>query len=217
MRTRLAIPLALLGRFDEAKREVTRSLDVLIATAGPDHVDTGGAHLVLGDVLYEAREWTEAETHYRRALAIFTGRADEMFPLQGLGRCELALGHTAPAIELFARALVAAENLHGADSLLIFNFLVDLAEARLEAGTAEQAIEPLERAVRLEVANPDALDPATRGALRFLLARALWSRTAERARAVALATEARALMEPVDPAPEELPALRRWLRSHTAR
>jgi hypothetical protein len=72
----------------------------------------------------------------------------------------------------------------------------------------------LSRAFELDLGNGDGTLTVIKGRVRFHLARALWSRPAEREWAKALAREALAFLEAVDPAPAELAQLQQWLAKH---
>jgi hypothetical protein len=115
--------------------------------------------------------------------------------LRPLARLELATGAPRKALEDCERALKVDERVQGAEAPDIALDLACLAEVHLARGAPEQATPLLERAQRLHVSAPR--DPLDAAWASFLLARALTEqrKASERARASALAEEARTRME----------------------
>jgi tetratricopeptide (TPR) repeat protein len=216
-RSRLAVALAHLGRIAEAKTHAAAAVATLSARIGAEHPETALARLASGDVFLEAGEPAAAVAEFREALPLTKGTASEEYTLLGLGRSELALGHGAAAAEHLAGAIAGAQQLYGADAPNLMTYYRDLGRAHLADGHPERAIAPLERGLELDRANGDGTLAVIKGGLRLHLARALWSRPADRDRARALADEALAALSPLDPAPPELAELRAWLTAHRRR
>ncbi|WP_164017187.1 tetratricopeptide repeat protein [Pyxidicoccus trucidator] len=115
--------------------------------------------------------------------------------LRDLGRVDMATGAWKAALAHCQRTLKLDEQTQGAESPDAALDLACLGEAHLGLGAPEQAVPLLERARRIDAkARLDRRDAAR---VSFLLAQALWERRApeERARAMALAAEARGWLE----------------------
>ncbi len=82
----LALTLAALGRYDEARIWEERRLALAREIQKP--VIEGEAHLGLGDLAFEAREWVEAERLYRVALEVWKGSGYK----RGLALARVRLG-----------------------------------------------------------------------------------------------------------------------------
>jgi tetratricopeptide (TPR) repeat protein len=148
----------------------------------------------LGNVLEDAGRHDEALATDRKALALagrLFGPAHSFSALvsSNLGEVLNSLGRHAEARASFQSALAIWQRA-GADSLFIAYALAGLGKASLGEHRPEAAIDPLERA--LAVREEKHAAPELVGETRFALARALWSRDADRPRAVALARAARA-------------------------
>jgi tetratricopeptide (TPR) repeat protein len=90
------------------------------------------------------------------------------------------------------------------------------AEARLGLGRTEEAIADAERA--LAIVAEDGSSQSALANTRLVLARALWGRKADRARAHALAEAARdTYREAGDAHADELATVDRWLATHHIR
>jgi tetratricopeptide (TPR) repeat protein len=215
--SRLAVSLAKLGELAEAKAHAAEAVAVLAEKIGADHAETAIARLATGDVLFDAGEYAPAAESFRVTLPVVAGTPNEEYALYGLGRCEIELGDGAQAAEHLARAIVGAEQLHGKDAANLMSYHLELGRAHLVAGRADRAQPALERALEIDNANAAGTLPALKGRIRFHLARALWSRPAERRRALALAEEARGQFASIDPAPREMSELRAWSATHRVR
>jgi tetratricopeptide (TPR) repeat protein len=120
------------------------------------------------------------------------------------------LGRYAEARVDFARAVDIWRRAKADDTFLSYA-LTGLGTALLGEGKAGEAIAPLEEALRSRVDNR--FDPERLGETRFALARALWSRPHERARARELATQALADYAQVKTPTAPKPDVAAWLRA----
>jgi hypothetical protein len=106
-----------------------------------------------------------------------------------MGEALNRLGRFSEARASFERALAVWREI-GAGEFLRSYGLTGLGKTFLGAGNPGDAVAPLEGAVAARVATKAA--PSLLGESRFALARALWSRSSDRPRALTLARQARA-------------------------
>ncbi|HVR01347.1 MAG TPA: protein kinase [Polyangia bacterium] len=102
-----------------------------------------------------------------------------------------------------------------ADAIFLSYALTGLGIAYLGEGKADEAVAPLEEALRVRVAKQ--FDPERVGETRFALARALWSRPADRERARTLARQALADYAQVKTPTVPPPDVAAWLRAPSTR
>lgn len=107
----------------------------------------------------------------------------------GLGSWHLHVKQFREALAFLEKARDIQQKALGADHPHISRPLARMGRARLGLGDWERAIPELERALGL--AEKRGAPPGTLEEARFALARALWNRKGDRARAVELATHAR--------------------------
>jgi tetratricopeptide (TPR) repeat protein len=180
--------------FEGAVAIARRALEVTQRALGNEHpmAITGLANL--GDLYATNGRYEDAVTADRGALAMAERVLGPDHPLVGniySNECE-ALNHLAR----FAEALPACQRAlaiwraAGSDATILSYGLTGVGLALLGQGKADEAIAPLEQAMPARAAGH--LAPALQGETRFALARALWSRAAERSRALGLARQARA-------------------------
>jgi tetratricopeptide (TPR) repeat protein len=105
-----------------------------------------------------------------------------------MGDVRLASGQAREALSDYRFALPILEKAYGADQPQVVVALISIGQAELALGQPARAIEPLERAERM---LPATGAPDDRGAVRFLLARALWDARRDRRKARDLANAAR--------------------------
>lgn len=171
-----------------------RAITIAEGTYGLDHVEVASLLLLFGDQLISKDDAASGEQMVMRAEVIFAKRGGE--GQSGLARCWLARAalalhrnHIAAAVALFERALPVLDHGEG--------LIEDRARARLGLANAELrrghpavAIGHLERAAR----DGEQLTAASRGAIEFALARALWDGGGDRSRARSLADSAAGLV-----------------------
>ncbi|HTJ46977.1 MAG TPA: serine/threonine-protein kinase [Kofleriaceae bacterium] len=211
--SRYAETLVLAGRAADARAVIDRAIDAL---ADDDHV-----WILLGDRVeakLTAHDPAGALADADRAIAVRerqpegpdTGDDDLSFlyerrgeALRELRRLDDALASYARSIELFAQE----KDPQGDDSAA----LLGTALVALDRGRDKDAIAPLEQALALRTARSN--DPSNLADVQFALARAL-GRTP---RAIALATQARAIYAASEHAKDELAAVDAWLNGGSAK
>jgi tetratricopeptide (TPR) repeat protein len=118
------------------------------------------------------------------------------------------------AAESYGKAVKAYEEMLGMTDVRLALPLWRIGEAQLRANHPERAIEPLERAVKIYEASHSPAITAADAWSR--LAKALWTKPAERARARELATKARDgyLTATVARAKDRAAEMDAWLKAH---
>ncbi|HEX4406233.1 MAG TPA: tetratricopeptide repeat protein [Polyangia bacterium] len=172
----------------------TRQAQVVTTRAlGPEHPLSIGALSNLGDALAGAQRFEEALEVDRAARTVgerVLGRDQPQVANTINNECEV-LNH----LHRFADARVACERAieiwraAGTGDAIQSYGLTGLGLALLGAGKPSEAIAPLEQAVATRESSR--LAPELQSESRFALARALWSRTADRPRALSLARQAK--------------------------
>ncbi|MCA9692305.1 MAG: serine/threonine protein kinase [Myxococcales bacterium] len=201
--TNMASLLAQAGRFDEALPMFQQLITVTERKFGADHVELALPLVNLGHLYLVKGEVDSAAATMERALAIMSAslppdHSDLAHPLLGLATAYVNTGRFADAIPYFERGLSLMEASVGPSHEELVDPLIDLGVAFLGVGRVDDAIQRLERA--LQIAEAGSEDEARLAIPRFPLARALWSRVAERPRALGLARASYAAL-PAD-APE---------------
>jgi eukaryotic-like serine/threonine-protein kinase len=194
--------LVLNGRYAEALVMHQKALDAKRRVLPPDHWDVA---LSIGNVagrLHELGRDAEALEKNEQAIAILEHALGQQHPDLALhvynrGEIKLALGRISEARADFQRSLAIWQAELPANHLYNSYPLTGIGLAALADGQAVgDAIAPLERA--LAIREESSAAPAMRAETMFALARALWQagpdREPDRARAVALAEEARDLL-----------------------
>jgi serine/threonine protein kinase/tetratricopeptide (TPR) repeat protein len=200
------------GWVDTTRRSQVLTQKVL----GPDHPFSITGLSNIGDALAGVGRYEEALVADRIARAVgerVLGPDHPMVAPPCNNECE-ALNHLGRFPEAHAACGRALEiwRAAGTDLTIQSYGLTGLGLALLGEGHAADAVEPLEEAVKARAEGHLALDRV--GESRFALARALWSRPADRPRARELARQARA-----DAASDAmaLVAIDRWLAKPTDR
>jgi tetratricopeptide (TPR) repeat protein len=124
------------------------------------------------------------------------------------------LGRHEEAEEAFERSLGIFRRA-GTDPEIAAHPLTGLGTAELGRGRPEAAVAPLEEALKIRVERK--VGHERLGETRFALARALWSRPAERPRALDLARAARADYAQVKTGAKALAAVDAWMKAPSAR
>ncbi|MGN6105564.1 MAG: protein kinase domain-containing protein, partial [Kofleriaceae bacterium] len=179
-------------RLDEAREIHGQALDAIRATYGAQHPLVVAGLVEQAVQLATADQWREALEVLDQALALAEAIHGPDHPqvAQVLRkRGFVALEHEpATAERAFARALAILERLPGRGDAL-GGLLVGRGEAELAIGNARAAVASLERGFALWAEHR--IEPHLAPTARFALARALWQTGGDRARARALATQAR--------------------------
>ncbi len=179
----------------------TRALASMEKSVGPAHPDLASVLTHIGSVRDEVGDFRGAEDHYRRAVSIAEGALgpEHLGLSMHLGNLARALenqGRFAEALPLAERALALREKGLGPNAGKLVYPLFALGEAYEGLGEHEKAIAQLERALALPSAG---FVGTVRAEVKFTLARALRAanasgkrdRRGDRARALALAREAK--------------------------
>jgi len=183
------------GKLDEAVAEFDQASAIFTRTLGAENPQNGYPVLNAGIVLTSLKRFPEARARIERARQIFEksyGPEHEAVATarRVLGETYLAEGRFADALAEEQRALAVMDKVLAPDNVEVAAPLTGIGRAEVGLGRARDAIPVLERALALRVAA--GRDPVDVAETRFALARALWDGGGDRARAHALATEARA-------------------------
>jgi eukaryotic-like serine/threonine-protein kinase len=185
---------------------------------GRDHPDVGMSENNVSVSLADAGRNQEALAHVDRAIALVenglgAGHPDVAIVHGNRGEILNSLGRFAEARQAFERARVIEERELGLEALNLSYVLTGIGVSYLLEGNPASAIVVLERALKIRQAQEP--DPAKRAETAFALARALWESNRDRARARALAEEAKAGYAKPNTKPK-LAEVESWLRSHAS-
>jgi len=134
----LGLSLTEQGQPRDALAYLQRAHEIWTAELDPQHPDLGLVSLDLANALWALDDYTEARRRYADALAIWQAVLPEdhpllAYPLTGLGRCDLALGARAAALESLERAYELRDE--DEDRLNVAETSLLLARALWAAGT----------------------------------------------------------------------------------
>jgi tetratricopeptide (TPR) repeat protein len=212
--------LGLAGQYAAAEPFLRRTLAGHEQRLGPHHIDVVGDLQDLAVAVGEQGRVAEAEQLAERAYAAWQVEKDRSPAaeylaelLAQLGGDALAAGRQGDAVRLLAAAVALHREVLAADRPERAGPLQRLADLHLEAGRPADAA-PLLR----EALGPgDVVPAATRAALEFRLARALWATGArdEARRLAESALDRQAHAADVDP--DERTRVERWLAAHPHR
>ena len=204
------------GDHESALRVQEEAIGLKERVLGKDHPDVGLSETNIALALTAAGRYEEALRHVNRSVAVVekglgVGHPDVGTQLSNRGEILNALHRYREARESFERARAIWERELSPDSLNIAYALTGIGIAYLEEGNPDNALVPLERA--LKIRQQQEQDIAQRSETRFALARALWDANRDRGRARALAEQARTdYAKSVNKTrPSEIDA---WLRNH---
>jgi tetratricopeptide (TPR) repeat protein/predicted Ser/Thr protein kinase len=192
----LSAEAVLLGAEHDYEGWIAKNREAVTMTAkvyGPDHSLALTGLSNLGNALTAAGRYDEAIAVNANALASaerVLGGENPIIANMSNNACE-ALNHAGrfgEALKLCRRAL-DVWRVAGTEAVIRSYGLTGEGLALLGLGKPGEAIAPLEEAVATRVAAH--VGPALEGEARFALARALWSKPAERPRALAYARQAR--------------------------
>jgi eukaryotic-like serine/threonine-protein kinase len=211
-----------LGNYAAAREYLERALDIALASHGEQSERVAHTLTSLGSVAYDAGDYAKAQSYYERGLAISTKLFGEHHPntalaLDGLGFVFNARDDCKRAVVYQQRAVAAYEAIYGNDHPAVADTLTTLGDCQTQLGD-RRALANLERAlaIRDRHVTDDNFESA---GTRWTAAKALAKLGGDRARAIVLAKEARALYsKATDPqAKEVLPTIDRWLAGHGAK
>ncbi|MCE9669932.1 tetratricopeptide repeat protein [Myxococcus stipitatus] len=161
-----------------------------------------------------------SEALRRTEAAHGAGSASLVPILLSLAEVELAARAPKDALAYCERARKLTEQAQGPESEDGAGVLACRGEAHLALDAADKAVPLLERAWNIQNRAGKPSDPWVAGKTAFVLARALWARSdgADKARALTMADEARALLEPLGVrGRDELQKVLAWLRREARR
>ncbi|HVV15651.1 MAG TPA: protein kinase [Polyangia bacterium] len=204
------------GDREGALKAQQEALALKESALGREHPEVGAAEGSLAAALQALGRSQEALEHADRAIEILApalgaGHPELATQLGTRGEILNALGRYRDARASFEKARIIWERELGVDNRKLASALTGIGISYIADADAGRAIVPLERAVKIREQHEN--DPARRAETRFALARALWEAGRDRARARALAEQARdgyakAVMTP------KLAEVESWLRSH---
>ena len=208
------------GEYEEARMCHQRALAIREEALGVDHPDVAFSLNNLGNVYSSQGAYEKAEEYYQRALGVWeralgVEHPDLAYSLINLGEVYSSQRKYEKAKGYYRRALQIQGKTQGADHPLVAYSLVGLATVALQTGGSKSARAYAERAVLIREAAKVASEMLAEA--RFVLARALWSARHERARARALAEQAREALvaaEGLGDAKVDLDEIDAWLATH---
>jgi tetratricopeptide (TPR) repeat protein/predicted Ser/Thr protein kinase len=174
-----------LGQLEQARDYHERTLAIRERVLGPDHELVGLSHYNLGGIALLEKQFEEARAHYDRALAIreavFSPEHPELAPvLSNMADTARQQGKYDEARRYFERAMLIRERALGPEHPHMVYLWAGLGQVLFEQGEFAEAIPLFERALTVGTANE--FSPGLLAAVRFSLARSLWSVPVEQAR-----------------------------------
>ncbi len=190
----LGVALQGQGNHEEALPPFLRALDIQQEALGPRHPDLAAMSSNIGLSLAALGRYDEALVHHRRALEVAEatlGPEHSTVALVLINLGDALVGHAEleSARDAYQRALAIAERATGLEHPMVAYALVGLAQIALAQGDAAAALPYAERAAAIR--GHGEVMPSELAQARFLLARALGPDPSSRARARALAEQAR--------------------------
>jgi tetratricopeptide (TPR) repeat protein/predicted Ser/Thr protein kinase len=221
LRGNAASALHMVGEHAKARAAFEDVLRRLERAYGPDHLAVATVLTNLGNACYRTGDLDAAVAAARRAIRIKEAALGPGHPKVGMNLNNLAMalsrqGQHEEALDTYRRAETSMAQL-GAEHVSLVEPRVGQGEELMHLSRHAEAIAPLERAYALEQAHGH--DPRRRALPAFLLARALWDGAGDRARAQAVAADARAVLGQAPEAAEDrrlLEAVQAWQAAHPA-
>jgi tetratricopeptide (TPR) repeat protein len=204
------------GRLGDAVRAHEQSLVLKKKALGPDHPDVGISEMNLAIALQELGRNEEALVHNDRSVKLMRAGLGADHPnlamsLNDQGETLNALGRYAQARQSFRQALVIWEREIAPESRDVAYVLTGIGIGYLAEGKADEALVPLERALKIRETQEPEL--AKRAETKFALARALWAANRSRDRARLLAGQAKQEYSKAL-AKDKILEIDGWLRGH---
>ncbi len=211
--------LSTLGEHDAANEQFELAIAIRERSLGPEHPDVAASRLGLGNSLYFRQAFAEAEQEYARVLEAWQRTLGPDHPDVGSARHSLGnvifhQGRLAEAEAEYREALRIRETALGVDHPAIAQVAFGLGNTLEALGRITEAEVQFARALEIHTAAGAGAD--LRAEAKFALARTLWARPSERARARALAKAAREELVALGES-ELLTACTKWLALHRAR
>jgi serine/threonine protein kinase len=182
------------GEREQGLHATQEALALKERALGRDHPDVGISEGNLAVLLEGLGRNQEALEHVNRSIEILenglgAGHPDLATQLSNRGEILNALGRPRDARASFEKARIVWERELGLENRDLAYALTGIGLSYLAEADPLNAVSPLERAFKIREAKET--DPSRRAETRFALARALWESGRDRARALALAQEAR--------------------------
>jgi serine/threonine-protein kinase len=183
------------NKYAEAEAHLKEGLAIREKVNGPEHPSLAAPLNSLGAIAFYQEHYAEAADYYRRALALWQAAlpADspqEAIGLSNLGEALMHAGKHAESLELYRRSLAMSERRFGVDYVENIYQLLGIGENLRALARPGEALVPLERGLKLGLANASDVDVPTLTELRFSLARTLWAVGRDRPRSRTLAARA---------------------------
>jgi eukaryotic-like serine/threonine-protein kinase len=190
---RMAAALLKLGRIEEAIDAFHKAHAVRLLAYGPNHTQTADVLFNLGVLYNQLKRYPQAQEQFELAAKGYEAAQGPASPkvatieyaicgmLRLQGKREEGLTHCLKSREIW-------ERIPGAPPLQLARTLVAIGQSTQNLGRPAEALEPLEKAVRLHAEGQAPELEVAEG--RFELARALWAANRDRPRALALARQA---------------------------
>jgi serine/threonine protein kinase/tetratricopeptide (TPR) repeat protein len=199
-----------------AVRALQEAVTIKTRILSPESVDLALSEANLGIVLHDMGRYQEALQHTDRALSILKKRLGAQHPdvameLNNRGEDLNGIGRYAEARLSFEEARRIWERELGSANINLAYALTGIGLSRLGESDPDEAIPPLERALRLRESKQ--VDPAERAETYFALARALWESGRDRIRARTLAAMARSAYAQAA-SNTDLLTIDNWLATH---
>lgn len=206
----LAVIHDTLGEHDEARRLNLATLAIYERTSGPRHPDVGGALSSLAESAARRGAHDEVLVFAGRAVAILEQSLGDdnpalVIPLLLLASEQIARGAPDAAEPLLLRARSLQESAFGPEHPNLAQVYFGLGQLHRARARFDDAVSAFERAVAGFAARGES---EHEGRARFALADILWTREADRPRALTLAREAMTLSGGSTTLPREVAA---WL------
>jgi tetratricopeptide (TPR) repeat protein len=218
----LGVLAFLQGKHEEAIALCRRALVIWERVLGPEHPRLADALDNIGVMLHAHGKWEEAIDLHRRSLAISeqalgAEHPHVVYPLVNLAGALYRQARYEEAAVYYRRALTIVEDALGSEHPDASHALIGLALVHLRHGRGAEALPLAERASAVLEKN-DA-SPENLAEAQFVLARALAATGQDQPRALALARQAREVLQAAS-APLsliELADVEAWLRAHEPR
>ena len=225
LRGAMATILQAQGKFPEAIAAYERTLAMAAQVYTSETPEIAKALGSLASLYQAIGQHDRAVPLLERALAILIktrgpASVEVSSTLRFLGLSAALRGQLPAARSYFERALAISERAEGPTHFHVSEHLISLGEVLVQQGEAARAIPLLERGVAIveaRRASGQGMYPAVVANARFVLAQALWTQPAQRARARALVASASALLDPKARDPRMkgvVTAIAQWSAAH---
>ena len=211
--------LAEQGNFRDALLELEHGRAIFEHALGGEHPMVAEALTITAEALIAAHRFADARVTLERALAIRQSVLGADHP--DVAKTHALLGEVLIGERKFAEAVVELDRARAIQTKVLAIdhpdtaiVLASFGEAHLGLHAAHQAVAESTRA--LAIVEHDKPRPTVVASIQFTLARASWDDHQDRARAVALARDARAAYAKLPPLVRERAEIDAWLATHDA-